>query len=67
MKPTPDNLIAEEIFARCHAHFCRVADVLTGNGGLMLKNMPVFQVFYGCAGFIFGVARPLLNNPCESN
>jgi hypothetical protein len=67
MKLMPANFIAGEIFARWPVRFCRVTAAVAGNCGLTLKNMPVFQVFYGCAGFVFGVARPLLNNPCESN
>jgi len=47
MKPTPTNLITEEIFARWPAHFCRVARAAAGNCGLMLKKLPVFQVFHG--------------------
>jgi len=51
MKPTPANFIVGEIFARWPVHFCRVPDAVAGRGGLMLKNMPVFQAFCGCAGY----------------
>jgi len=52
MKPTPAHLITEEIFARQPVLFCRVPDAAAGTGDGKLKNMPVFQVFFGCAGFI---------------
>jgi hypothetical protein len=50
MKSGITNLITEEIFAQWPAHFCRVADVVAGNWGVMLKNMLVFQVFSAAPG-----------------
>ena len=52
MKRERANLIAEEIFARWPARFCRVVGAAAGNFPAMVKNMPVFQMFYGYAGFI---------------
>jgi hypothetical protein len=52
MKPGITNLITEEIFAQWAAHFCRVPAAAAGTGGGKLKNMPVFQVFFGYAGYV---------------